>query len=100
MSYQEIRIECMSDILENIGISANESQITQIVQDFMHHIDMESEMKAYQYSSYKEECGRCKTLASEINELKKENDVFRNSVKQRRGASIVWIEGDSVFYEK
>ena len=47
MSNESIRIECMSEILNEYGISATEEQIKQIVEDFYSHIEMEREMSSY-----------------------------------------------------
>jgi len=98
MSKTEIRIECMSEILQEIGIQVTSEQIEKIVNDFSTHIEMESELDSYQHIGYKEECSRCKTLESKLKDCEKENEVFRNSVKQRRNTDRVWIEGDSVMY--
>lgn len=100
MSNNQIRIECMADLFEELQIKATPEQIESIVKDFMHHLDMEQEMSNYQHVGHKPECDKCRKMQSEIDELKYENKVFRNSVKQRRGAERVWIQNDTVMYEK
>lgn len=95
----EIRIEAMSEILYSVGIIATPEQIATIVKDFSFHIDMEREMSSYQHVGFKEECSKCKSLESQLKEVKAERDVYQNSVKQRRHANNVWIEGDTVRYE-
>lgn len=98
MSKQEIRIECLSEIFEELGIVATQEQIKTIVEDFSTHIEMESELSSYQHIGHKEECSMCKNLEYELNESKRENEVFRKSVMERRKTDRVWIEGDSVMY--
>lgn len=99
MSKELIRIEVMTEILSEAGVSATPEQIKNITEDFAYHIEMEREMDSYQHIGGKEECRQCKSLEGKIKELEKETEVFRNSVKQRRHAQRVWIEGDSVMYE-
>jgi len=98
MSKQEIRIECLSEILEEVGLTASKEQIEKIVNDFSMHLEMENELSSYQHVGYKEECSKCKILEDKLRVLEKENKVFSNSVKQRRKTDIVWIEGDYVMY--
>ena len=98
MSNESIRIECMSEILNEYGISATEEQIKQIVEDFYSHIEMEREMSSYQYIGQKEECSKCKIFEAEIKYLKNDIDVYRKSVMIRRKTDQVWIEKGSVMY--
>lgn len=98
MSKETMRIESMTEILDELGISASEEQIKQIVEDFSLHIEMESELSSYQLIGHKEECSKCKRLESEINELKDNIEVYRKSVMSRRKTDQVWIENGSVMY--
>lgn len=100
MSKEQIRIEALADILQELNIDLPTDQIKQIAKDFAYHMEMEQEMSSGYVAPYKPSCDKCKSLEYKIADLEKENEVFRNSVKQRRGASQVWIEGDSVRYEK
>jgi len=100
MSKKEIRIECVSEIFEELGIIATNEQIEKIVDDFSMHIEMEGELDSYQHLGHKEECSNCKRLEVELDEAKRQVEVFTNSVKQRRKTDDVWIEGDSVMYSK
>lgn len=98
MLKQEIRIECLSEIFEELGIVATKDQIKTIVEDFSTHIEMESELSSYQHISHKEECSKCKNLEYKLNESERQNEVFRKSVMDRIKTDRVWIEGDSVMY--
>jgi predicted nucleic-acid-binding Zn-ribbon protein len=98
MSKQEIRIECMSEIFEELGIIATKEQIEKVVEDFSTHIEMEGELSSYQHIGHKEECSKCKNLEYKLNESERQNEVFRKSVMSRRKTDSVWIEGDSVMY--
>lgn len=99
MNNKEIRIECMSDILSEIDVDLTHEQIKKIVDDFSDHIEMENELSSYQHVGFKETCRECESLKYKLKESEKENEVFRKSVKQRRHADHVWIEGDTVKYE-
>ena len=98
MTKTEIRIECLTEILDEIGLSATPEQIQKIEKDFSLHIEMESEMSSYQHIGFKEECSKCKALESELKDVRKERDVYQNSVKQRRHTDCVWVENGEVMY--
>lgn len=100
MSYRELRVEAMRDIFENMGLSISAEDAAKISDDFSHHIDMEREMQSYQHvSTSSAKCDKCEILKREIKELEAQNKVYNNSVKSRRKAERVWIEGDTVMYE-
>lgn len=100
MSYKAIRIEAMTHILSDLGIRLSQADVETIVENFSNHIEMEREMESYRHvGGGKSECDNCKRLTSENKDLKKEVEIYQNSVKQRRHAERVWIEGDSVKYE-
>ena len=100
MTKEEIRIECLSEILSDMGLQATPEQVEKIVNDFSFHIEMEREMDSYQHFGHKEECQKCKKLKAELSEVKKERDVYHDSVKRRRSASSVWVQDGEVRYEK
>lgn len=100
MGNKEIRTEALADIMQEVGVTATTEQIAKIADDYALHIEMEREISHYQHIGHKEECQNCKRLESKLKETEKENVVFRNSVKQRRGASLVWVEDNEVKYEK
>lgn len=91
--------EAMKEILSDDGIdNLSDEQIKQFTDDYDNHISMLHEMDSYQHD-YSPSCDKCKSLESKLKELEKRNQVFENSVKQRRNCDHVWIEGDSVKYE-
>lgn len=98
MSKESIRIDCMSEILEELGISASIEQIKEIVDSFVGHLEFENEQDFNQFSSRVIECDKCKSLQSEINQLKKDIVIYQNSVKTRRKTDDVWIENGEVMY--
>ncbi|MFW6130531.1 MAG: hypothetical protein ACOC56_05040 [Atribacterota bacterium] len=98
MSKELIRIESMTEILDELGISATNEQIKQIVEYFLLHIEMENELSSYQHIGHKEKCSKCKILELEIKELESNIEVYRKSVMSRRKTDQVWIENDSVMY--
>lgn len=94
------RIECLTEIFDELGIIATQEQISKVVDDFGLHLEMESELSSYRHDvSHKEECTKCKQLEEENKRLQKENKIYNDSVKRRRNANYVYIEGDSVMYE-
>lgn len=99
MTKSEIRIEALNEIFDELGINLTPEQAQKIEKDFSLHIEMESEMSSYQHIGFKEDCKKCASLKSQLDEVKKERDVYHNSVKTRRGASRVWIEGDKVMFD-
>ena len=100
MSKQTIRIECLSEIFEELGIIATPEQIEKVVVDFSLHLEMENELSSYQHIGFKEDCSNCKKLEYKLKESEMENEVFRKSVMSRRKTDMVWIEDDSVMYER
>jgi hypothetical protein len=98
MKNKDIRIESLTEILETLGVSATPEQISQIVEDFSLHIEMEHEMESYQHVGYVEPCKKCSSLQYELNAVKKERDIYHKNVCQRRKTEDVWIEGDTVMF--
>lgn len=93
------RIEAMQTIFDDEGITATEKQIKEVAEAYDLHIEMESEMESYQHIGGKITCGDCVSLKEQLNEAKKEIDIYRNSVMRRRNTEQVWTENDEVRYE-
>ena len=93
------RIECLAEILEEAGVKASDEQIKTIAEDYAFHLEMENEMSSYQHVGGNQECDKCKQLKRQVSE--KENEIlkYQNSVKKRRNASNVWLDGNDVRYE-
>lgn len=96
----KIRIEAITEILSDFGVVATQEQIASITDAFYNHVELESEINSHRYAGHKEECSNCKQLQAKLDEAKKEINVHEKSVMRRRKASKVWIEGDSVMYDK
>lgn len=97
---KEERIECLSEILEEIGVKATSSQIIQIAEDYALHLEMESEMSSHQFGGGNSKCEKCERLEKEIKQKEIEISKYQNSVKKRRNAERVWLDGDEVRYER
>lgn len=93
------RIECLSEILEEIGVKATDEQIKQIAEDYALHLEMESEMSSYQFVGGSQKCDECERLKKQVAQKENEITKYRNSVKKRRNASDVWLDGDDVIYK-
>ncbi len=99
MNKQEVRIECMTEILSELEISVTNDQIKQIVDDFSLHLEMENELSSYQHLGHKEECATCRRLESDVKQLEHDIEIYRKSVMYRRKTDTVYIENDTVMYE-
>lgn len=93
------RIECLSEILEEIGVKATDEQIKQIAEDYALHLEMESEISSYKHIGGAEKCIECERLKEQISQKENEISKYQNSVKKRRNASSVWLDGNDVRYE-
>jgi hypothetical protein len=95
------RIEALTEILFDNGITATGEQIKRIAEDFSLNIEMEHEMESYQHIGHKEECSECKRLKAQISDLEDTINIHENSVKRRRNADTVWVDKHdrSVKYE-
>ncbi len=70
MNNKDIRVEVMSNILEEHNIILTKEQIESIVDDFSYHLDMEQEMESYSHiSSYNEKCSDCEEMKLKIKRL-------------------------------
>lgn len=97
---EQIHAEALADILGEQGIKLPVDKIATVAKEFYWHLENFRSMHNDASYSLKKECDTCKSLKKEIKEMEKEISVYQNSVKQRRHASRVWIEGDSVMFEK
>ena len=96
MNKETVRIECMTEILEGVGISANENQIKEIVSGFSGHIEMEVEQCNYQHVSSKKECLECEKLKFKIKQLEVEIEAYKKSVMKITHSESVRVERGEV----
>lgn len=92
MSRKEENIEALSEILSDYGVIATDEQIKGIAEDFDYHLDAMSDMYLNQHLGGKSECAECKRLKMEIDELREDIEIFKESVKTRTGARVVWTD--------
>ncbi len=94
-------LEAITEIFSIVGVEATDKQMQEIAEGYEQHIDCMREMQSYQFiSSANKSCDRCEILKQEIQALKKNIEIYQNSVKRRHKADRVWLEGDSVMYER
>lgn len=89
----------MSELFEEAGLTASESQINQITRSFLHHMDSVSEQQSYglidrtDYRSQLDELKRqLKAIERECNELVTERDAYVDNIKRYFNADEVKIE--------
>lgn len=89
-----IRIECVSQIMEDLGVTLTQEQIETIVDEFSGHIDMEAEMSFQSRGGLggKTECEKCKSLKMDLDDARRDIEIYQQSVKNRRNASEVYID--------
>lgn len=104
---RDIDIEAMSDIFQEYDISVSTDVIEKVASDFIDHLDVMRDMETTPFMK-----GNCESdfqkvlrLERELTQTKyelakvsKEHKVYHDSVMQRRNASEVWIEDDTVKY--
>lgn len=100
-------IEAMADIFQEHGISASTDVIEKVASDFIDHLDAMHEMRMtpFMKSGGESDFEKVKRLERELSlaksnlaKLSKENQVYHDNVMQRRKASRVWIEDNTVKY--
>lgn len=102
MSTRDIRIEVLTDLLEEHGVTATPEAISAIADDFASHIEMEHEMESNQFDQHRATCDNCTALRAEVARLESELEVFRSNVRRRRGLSDsapVYVQDGSVLYD-
>lgn len=100
-------IEAMADIFQEYGISAPVEIIEKVASDFIDHLDAmrDMEMTPFANNGGESDFQKVLRLERELSQVKtefarisKENQVYHDSVMQRRNASEVWIEDNTVKY--
>ncbi|GAA6255182.1 hypothetical protein F070042J6_10340 [Bacteroides sp. f07] len=104
---RDIDIEAMADIFQEYGISVSTDIIEKVASDFIDHLDVmrDMEMTSFMKGNGESDFQKVLSLERELNKTKyelakisKEHKVYHDSVMQRRNASEVWIENDTVKY--
>lgn len=99
MNKESLRIEAMSEILEEVGVEATPEQVKRIVSDFSGALEVEGESFG-DYVSFKQESSQeCIDLKNKIKLLEADLEIYRNSVRKRTGARNVYIAGEQVKYD-
>lgn len=84
-------IELIREIFHDAGVKADDEDMQYIFDQF--EIDAQNSSDLYSDSSlYSSTCTKCERLEYELSEAKHELNCYRESVKQRRGASSVWVD--------
>lgn len=100
-------IEAMAEIFQEYGLSAPTEIIEKVASDFIDHLDAMREMAMAPFMNSHDESDYQKVLRlerelsrtkAEFARISKEHKVYHDSVMQRRNASEVWIENDTVRY--
>nr|DAZ53217.1 MAG TPA: hypothetical protein [Caudoviricetes sp.] len=97
----------MADIFQEYDISASTDVIEKVASDFIDHLDAmrDMEMTPFMKDNGESDSQKVLRLERELSQVKtefarisKENQVYHDSVMQRRNASEVWIEDNTVKY--
>lgn len=89
-------IDALSEIFSDYGVIATDDQVKEIAQAYDDHLDAMRDMSLNQHISVGEaKCANCDRLRMEIDDLNREIDIFKGSVKQRTGANTVWVDKTS-----
>lgn len=100
-------IEAMADIFQEYDISVSTDIIEKVASDFIDHLDAMRDMEVTPFMKGNSESDFQKVLRlerelaqakSELAKISKEHKVYHDSVMQRRNASEVWIEDNTVKY--
>lgn len=100
-------IEAMADIFQEYDISVSTDVIEKVASDFIDHLDAmrDMEMTPFMKDNGESDSQKVLRLERELSQVKteftrisKENQVYHDSVMQRRNASEVWIEDNTVKY--
>lgn len=104
---RDIDIEAMADIFQEYSISVSTDIIEKVASDFIDHLDImrDMEMTPFMKGNGESDFQKVLRLEHELNKTKyelekisKEHKVYHDSVMQRRNASEVWVENDTVRY--
>ena len=90
------RIESLSQILEEYGVTANEEQIEKIVDDFSLHIEMEAEMASYGHVDRSGKCDKCEQLQKKLDSERSDSEVYRKFIMKAKRLSWVGVENGTI----
>jgi len=91
-----INAEILMELLEDQDVLISKDVAEIVADEIAGHL---SEINTSHYLNDKAPSKKEENLQRLINNLKYENEVYRNSVKNRRGASHVYIEDGEVKYD-
>jgi len=97
---EKIRVELLQELLEEHGVSLSEEKLKDMSDVLFQHFDMEREEDMYSYPSPADfKCQKCESLKSKLEDAKNENEVYRKSVIERRGATNAYVKDGKVLYD-
>ncbi|MDN5396618.1 MAG: hypothetical protein L0G02_08145 [Lactococcus lactis] len=97
MSTKQVNADSLIEILAEYNVEIDYETAEKVSEDFQSHLSMMNEMDSYRVASYEPKVDT--SLTQRIKDLEKEVEAYKNSVKQRRNADVVWLDGDRVMYE-
>lgn len=84
-------IELIREIFTDAGIEADDDAMSYVFDQF--ETDAINSADLYSMThDYSPKCSKCERLESELKEVMQERDAYVRSVKERRGASRVWVD--------
>lgn len=90
------RIDCLTEILEEIGLKATEEQVKRIAEDYALHLEMENEISSYGHIDASQTRNDCERLKRELSAEKVDSEKYREFIKKDKKASYVGIHNGVV----
>lgn len=97
---QQIRIECLSELLGDLGYRLSLSELEAVVDGFVGHLETEGEMEHNMHHSTSIECSECTKLKAKISKLEKDIRTYRTSIMNMHNATDCVIDFGVVMVEK
>lgn len=91
--------EAMAEILAELGIKMPEGTVKQLTDAYDNHLTCMADMQFERHRGGSDFCPHCNAKSEALASAMKQIEVFKNSVKRRRGCDEVWIEGEDVMWK-
>ncbi|MEE6130238.1 hypothetical protein V2E39_22760 [Chryseobacterium arthrosphaerae] len=94
-----INAEILTELLEDHGISIEESTAEEVAKEFDGHLSEYNSSSINQFISKEKLQENVELLKSKIKELENENRLYNESLKRKLGAVSVYVDGGEIKYD-